>query len=274
MRLYDISYILYTDLTYPALLREIPDAPFLLFFRGCGDILCRRSVSVVGTRSLTAEGRKAAFDFAHDAASDGCTVVSGLAFGTDTEVHKGAVAVFLGQMSDSFSEQCGRTAAVLPGGIDEVVPRSNIRLARSILESGGCLCSEYAPGTAAASWRFVQRNRIIAALSPVTVVIQAPPGSGALLTADFALEYGRDVVFHAAALCETAKCLSVQVRRQLEVKIALGEKKRAKLENTIEKYLDDGAPIIEDYADYIRYLSELPGERNCKIKDRQLPLFE
>jgi DNA processing protein len=243
-----ISYVLHENL--PELLKEIPDVPFMLFYRGRFDALRAECISVVGTRRLTPDGRAGAYAFGFDAAKAGMTVVSGLAFGADERAHEGAVAAG------------GCTAAVLPCGADTVIPSAHVSLAVRILECGGCLVSEYAPGIPAEKWRFVQRNRIVAGLSQSVVVIQAPPGSGALLTADFALGYGRDVLFHKAAFCEQAAAVAARERNKLSLRVAHGEKKRYKLENIPEKYISEGAPVIQDFADYKRWLSEIPGSRS------------
>ena len=168
-----------------------------MFYRGNFSVLQEKCVSVVGTRRLTADGMNAAKAFAYDAALHGQTVVSGLAFGADACSHAGAVAAAFDEMEKNgvFCERCGKTAAVLPCGIDCVVTNANKRIARQILQTGGCLLSEYPPGVCAEKWRFVQRNRIIAGLSPATVIVQAPAGSGALITADFALDFGRMLFF-------------------------------------------------------------------------------
>ena len=152
--------------------------------------------------------------------------------------------------------------AVLPCGIDEVVPWNNKRLAATILETGGCLVSEYGPGSPVGKWNFVERNRIVAGLSESVVVIQAPAGSGALITADFALENGRDVYFHEAAFCESAKRISETVKSRLEKEHALGRVSRFKMENTPERFLSAGAPVIKDYNDYCIALTECPGIRS------------
>ena len=135
----------------------------------------------------------------------------------------------------------GKTIAVLPSSIDEILPASHKRMAAQIIQSGGLLVSEYEPGMGMAKWHYVERNRIIAALSPATVVIEAPAGSGALITADFALEYGRDVMFHEIAFCENAQKVSHLVYTDLEKAHAKGTVSRYKLENTPEKYLEAGA---------------------------------
>ena len=284
-----IGYLLYTDAEYPALLKETVDAPFMLFYRGDPSCLRGRTVSVVGTRRITPEGKRVAVEFARNAVLDGCTVVSGLAYGVDAASHTGAVDVWynlrdgkarFGAVGSGTScgtelldvSLLGRTAAVLPCGCDAVTPVSHGRLAGRIIESGGCIISEYAPGTEAANWRFVHRNRIIAALSPAVVVIQAPAGSGALITAQFALEYNRDVLFHRAAFGQEAFTVRKFSDSELKLRFDRGQVSKSKIENTPEHYLEAGAPVIENYADYLRCLREVPGIRS--IKTEQLELFQ
>lgn len=252
-----------TDFDYPELLRQIADPPFLLFCRGNKKILAEKSISVVGTRRLTPSGKKAAFSFAHDAVLNGCNVISGLASGADSFAHKGAVSAIFDRIEAGQDlEEIGKTVAVLPSAIDNIVPSSNKVLASNILKTGGCIISEYEPGLALARWHFVARNRIIAGLSPAIVVIEAPPGSGALITADFALEYNRDLMFHEAAVCEDAIKLSQDVKSQLEKDFAVGKVSKYKVENSLKKFLDAGAPIIKDYKDYCQCLVEEPGSRS------------
>jgi DNA processing protein len=249
----------YDDASYPPLLREMTDPPYMVFYRGSMDCLLNPCVSVVGTRRVCRECAQATFDFASDAARDGLTVVSGLAYGVDSFAHKGAVSV-----------DGGKSAAVLPCGIDSVVPGGHRKLAEKILSSGGILLSEYLPGVSSEPWRFVQRNRIIAGLSRCVLVTQAPPGSGALITVDFALGYGRDVVFHEAGLCDEAKRLSESSALALRVKG--GKSAEAKLRNSFEEYVKSGAPLISGYEDFKRFQDEAPGTH--KIKTVQLDLFD
>ena len=165
---------------YPPLLSELHDPPATLFVRGEADVLLTPGVAVVGARSCSAYGAQVARSLARELASVGVVVVSGLARGVDGEAHRGAL------------EGGGQTVAVLGCGIDRDYPRSNAELARRIVASGAVV-SEYPPGVEPAPWRFPARNRIIAALSLATVVVEARERSGALITADFALELGRDV---------------------------------------------------------------------------------
>ena len=166
---------------YPPLLAELYDPPTRLFVRGGPSaILSETAVAVVGARSCSSYGAEVAHALARDLAAAGVVVVSGLARGVDAEAHRGAL------------EGGGRTIAVLGCGIDRDYPRSHAHLAARIAASGAVV-SEYPPGTEPAPWRFPARNRIIAGLARATVVVEARTRSGALGTADFALELGRDV---------------------------------------------------------------------------------
>lgn len=268
-----IKILLNDDEDYPELLRQICDPPYLLFCRGDTSILKNTSVSVVGTRRLSSQGRKAAKSFAYDAVLDGCNLVSGLAHGADGFAHQGAIDAFFDcEEKDGDCSKLGKTIAVLPSGIDEVIPYSHRKMAEQILMSGGCILSEYEPGMQMANWHFVARNRIIAGLSPATLVIEAPDGSGALITADFALEYNRELMFHKAGFNLQAKEIAEVVKRELKADYKAGKVSDYKMQNTVNRYLDSGALVIEDYKDYCKALKESPGERS--FQPEQGLLFE
>jgi DNA processing protein len=170
------------DPAFPQGLGTIFDPPPGLFLRGGADLelLDAPSVAVVGARSCSSYGAQVARMLGRDLASAGLVVVSGMARGIDGEAHRGAL------------EAGGRTVAVLGCGIDRDYPASHADLARRIREEG-LVVSEYAPGVEPAPWRFPARNRIIAGLAAVTIVVEARERSGALITADLALEEGREV---------------------------------------------------------------------------------
>ncbi len=261
-----INYTFCNDEDYPAMLREMKDPPFCIFYRGDLNCLKNECVSVVGTRKAGYYGRKAAHDFAKDACDSGFTVVSGLAYGIDIESHRGAL-----------EGKSAKTAAVLPGGIDTIVPHSHAKTAASIIQKGGVILSEYTPGTPAQNFRFVQRNRIIAALSPATVVIQAPAGSGAMITASLALDYNRYVFFHEACFNEESQKLKFANEHDLRIMAlsskSVEQKVKNKLLNSPQKYVEDGALIIKNFMEY----NELKNNDFCDIKirtDRQLKLFK
>lgn len=269
---FNISLVIYTDKEYPAMLREISDPPFLLFYRGNFQILDNPCVSVVGTRRMTAESARECVEFSKNACLDGTNIVSGLAFGIDRKAHEGALMAFE-EVSDK--SLVGKTIAVLPGSIDNIVPEGNRKLAQKILESEGLILSEYPPGEGALPYRFVQRNRIIAGLSSATVVIQAPPGSGAMHTAGFALDYNRDVMFHSAAFSEGSMKVSNIVKSQLLKTATVNSIEEKKLLMDPELYVRDGAPVIKNYAEFCRCLLDSPERNLCmQTKEAQLELFE
>ena len=167
---------------FPPLLRAIHDPPAGLFLRGSSEpeILCRPAVAVVGARASSGYGASVARNLGRELAGAGLVVVSGLARGIDAEAHRGAL------------EGAGTTVAVLGCGIDRDYPAAHSELARRVADSG-LIVSEYAPGVEPAPWRFPARNRIVAGLCAATVVVEARERSGALITADLALEEGREV---------------------------------------------------------------------------------
>jgi DNA processing protein len=171
------------DDEYPLNLRQVADPPPVLFARGKLAEADASAVALVGTRRATSYGEAVAERLTRDLASAGVTVVSGLAKGIDTVVHRAAV------------QAGGRTIAVLGNGLDQVYPVENTGLARKIVDArAGALVSEFAPGIPPDAVNFPRRNRIISGLSRVTVILEAGEPSGALITADFALEQGRDVL--------------------------------------------------------------------------------
>ena len=179
----NVNMITLNDDEYPALLKKIHDPPFIIFYKGLWDTeLFDRCVGIVGTRTPSYSGKKIAFKFGYELSMYNITVASGLALGIDTEAHKGVL-------------QCnkGKTIAVLGCGADIVYPASNKKIYDQIAESG-LIISEYPPYTQPDVWRFPARNRIISGISKGVLLIEAGEKSGALITTDFALEQGRDVM--------------------------------------------------------------------------------
>jgi DNA processing protein len=167
---------------FPGRLAQIYDPPKQLYVRGADlAVLDGPCIGLVGARSCSSYGAHVARMLGRELAAAGAVVVSGLARGIDGEAHRGAL------------EAGGVTVAVLGCGIDRDYPASHAGLARRITEAG-LIVSEYSPGTEPAPWRFPARNRIVAGLCSVIVVIEARERSGALITAEFALEEGREVL--------------------------------------------------------------------------------
>jgi DNA processing protein len=178
-----ICAITLLDDEYPANLREVVDPPPVLFVRGRLDPRDVRAVALVGTRRATNYGQAVADRLARDLAAAGVTVVSGLARGVDTAAHRSVV------------QAGGRTIAVLGNGLDRVYPPENAGLAEQVVKGdAGAVVAEFAPGVRPDAVNFPRRNRLISGLSRATVIVEAGEHSGALITADFALEQGRDVL--------------------------------------------------------------------------------
>jgi len=232
--------VLFSDaVDYPALLHEIYDPPYALFYRGDSAILSSPSIAIVGTRRPTPNGIHHTREFAEVIAASGWAVVSGLALGTDACAHAGA-------LSADCSGVCGKTIAVIGNGVDNLTPASNKRLAGAILENGGCIVSEYSPGTSAQKWHFPQRNRIISALSLAIVIMEAPSGSGALITADFALEHNRELCFYKSTLqCE---------KTLLAEKVNPLASKKKKSVRRVSGYIEEGAVVISNAGDLFSVL--------------------
>ena len=175
----NIGYLTYYDKKYPMLLKEIPDHPVILYIKGSLSALNPESLAIVGSRKYSDYGHDVAKKVAGECANNGLTLVSGLALGIDTVVHR------------STLDHGGLTVGVLACGLETVYPSSNTFLAKEIIEKGGAIISEYPPGTIPMKQNFPARNRIIAGLSLGTLVVEAAADSGALITAYQALEYNR-----------------------------------------------------------------------------------
>ncbi len=168
------------DEYYPPLLKNIYDPPIVLFVRGNLKALCSNCFSIVGTRYPSSYGKVNAEKFARELAQQSFTIISGLARGVDTTVHMAVVSAG------------AQTLAILGSGIDTIYPYENKKLAEQITEQGA-LVSEFPMGTKPDAPHFPRRNRIIAGMSMGTLVIEAGEKSGALITADYALDQGREV---------------------------------------------------------------------------------
>lgn len=177
----NITVLTWEDATYPRRLKEIDQAPPVLYYRG--ELLNEDefAVAIVGTRRVTLYGRQVTEELAVFLAQNGLTVVSGLARGVDAIAHEAVI------------NAGGRTLAILGSGVDRIYPPENRQLAERIMTQGAVM-SDYAPGTPPDGINFPPRNRIISGLSLATVIIEAGESSGALITAAFAANQGREVL--------------------------------------------------------------------------------
>jgi DNA processing protein len=170
----------FTDKHFPRRLRDVHDAPVMLYTKGNIDMESRRTVAVVGTRKATEYGRRFTAQLIADLSPLSVNIISGLAYGIDICAHREA-------LKNKLS-----TIAVLGSGLDRIYPEAHKATAQSMLEQGG-LISEYAPGTPPDAPHFPERNRIVAALADAIVVVEAAISGGALITADIANSYNREV---------------------------------------------------------------------------------
>ncbi len=175
-----VRLLILTDDDYPPLLKTLADAPPVLYIRGTLRPADQRALGIVGTRKATTYGRDAAADMARQLARHNVTVVSGLAHGIDAAAHRGAL------------DSGGRTLAVIGCGVDVTYPSDHRALAGQVMEQGA-LVSEFPMGAPPESRNFPRRNRLISGLSLGVLVVEAPDRSGALITAETAVEQGRDV---------------------------------------------------------------------------------
>ncbi len=218
---------------YPRLLAEIPGRPSILYVRGELNSADDASVAIVGTRRATSYGRQSAERIAGELAQSGVTVISGLARGVDAVAHRAAL------------DSSGRTIAVLGSGPDVIYPGEHRHLADRIL-ANGAIVSELPPGAKPDAQNFPARNRIIAGMSLGVVVVEAPRRSGALITATFAADQGREVFVVPGSIFSQS----------------------SEGTNTL---LRDGARIVRDGADVLEDLS-LGGGRQPAARQTQLPL--
>ena len=177
---------------YPETLVSDPNPPGVLFWRGSLSCLSRPRVAVVGTRNATPDGRAIAFELGRDLGEAGVCVVSGLALGIDGSAHHGALQAVLGDRDEKSSTQVARPLGVAASGVDVPYPRQHTGLWERVCEAGAVI-SETPPGQPAQAWRFPTRNRIIAALSLMVVVVESHAAGGSLITVEAALERGIEV---------------------------------------------------------------------------------
>ncbi len=169
------------DADFPRALLEIPDAPVFLYSKGDLSILNQPCLALVGTREMSDYGKRVVSHLIPDIVQAGLVTISGLAFGIDAEVARETLRAG------------GKTVAVVGHGLAMIYPKANERLAEEIVQKGGLILSEFPLDTNPDKFTFPARNRIIAGLSLGTVVVEAAEASGSLITAELALEYGRDV---------------------------------------------------------------------------------
>lgn len=241
--------ILAMEEEFPDRLREIPDSPKCIYLIGRLPKKEEPTVGIIGARNGTDYGKRVALSLARELASYGIGIISGMAYGIDSAAHKGAL------------EGGGKTYAVLGSGADVCYPAVNQRLYEEIKERGGVI-SEYTPGSPPLPHHFVERNRLIAGLSDVLIVVEARERSGTFITVDRALEQGKQVfavpgrisdalskgcnklLMDGAGIClskdDILHCFSIEVKEEKESKKFLNEEEKKVYQalNIDEKHID------------------------------------
>ncbi len=185
-----IGILSFEDEEYPIKLKQIDDFPLILFYKGDINILSNDGVGIVGSRFALNWSLRKSKEIAKEFSKIGINVISGLARGVDKYAHLGCI--------DNIQEEkigAGKTVAVLGSGIDKLnfYPQENYRVFEKIIDSGGCVLTEYPINTKPVSYNFPYRNRIISGLSEKLIIIQAGQKSGSLITVEYALEQGKDI---------------------------------------------------------------------------------
>jgi DNA processing protein len=225
----DRAILTLEDARYPALLRETPDPPPLLYALGRVGLLREAALAVVGSRNATAQGMRNAEAFAHTLSAHGVCIASGLALGIDTAAHRGAL------------RGRGSSIAVLGCGVDVVYPPHNASLYGELAQQG-LLLSEFALGTAPLAHHFPRRNRIIAGMSRGCLVVEAAAVSGSLITARLAVDMGRDV-------------------------FAIPGSIHAPLSKGCHQLIKEGAKLVDAAADILEELSIAPARMQAAARD-------
>ena len=235
----NIEKINITDKSYPAILKEIFDAPESFFVWGQKELLNQPAIAIVGTRRCSNYGKEVTFTLAAQLAQTGMVIISGLARGIDEAAHEGVLSVG------------GKTIGIIGSGLDKqsFYPAENFKLAQKITEVGGTVLSEYQPGTPALPYNFPRRNRIISGLSLGIVVVEAKLKSGALITAEFATNQNREVF----AVPGPISHLNSQGPNLL---IQKGAKLVTKAEDILEEFPEYHAKLVEKQTESATSLPE------------------
>jgi len=264
-RLADLSVraLTWIDPEYPELLKAIDDSPPVLYVRGDLQPADGLSVAVVGTRRPTPYGRQVAEEMSNQLATSGVTVVSGLARGIDAIAHQAAIAAG------------GRTLAVMACGLDMVYPPEHARLATEIMEHGAVM-SEQPLGTQPRGDFFPRRNRILSGLSLGTLVIEGDMKSGALITADFANDQGRDVfavpgsIFSPQSRGPNVKVQRGEAKLVLKVADILEELNLAAVPQQME--MRELMPATDTEAELLRHITREPSHIDDLCRASGLPV--
>lgn len=190
---YKIAECKKNEKDYPHELRKLSDAPDIVYYVGDISIINKyKNIAVIGSRKISSSGSKLAFDTGNMVGESGINLVNGLALGCDTEALRGSLAAG------------GRCVAIMPCGLEQIQPKSNEKLAKEIIDKGGCLLSEYPEGTKLQKYQYVQRDRLQSGISQGVVIIEAEEKSGTMHTANFAQKQSKRLACYYYKLLELA----------------------------------------------------------------------
>lgn len=207
-----IVIITQVSISYPKQLKDITEPPTILFCLGNIHLLNTPCLAIVGSRRMTKYGEEVTEKFAKEIALEGITIVSGLADGVDSKAHSATLAVR------------GKTIAVLGGGLHQVYPATNIKLAQSIIDNNGLILSEYLPDEKPRTFYFPIRNRIIAGLSQGVLITEATQKSGSMHTKQYALDFGKDLYVIPARITDIYSAGCNETIRDLQGSMVLSPK--------------------------------------------------
>lgn len=261
-----VEYLVFTDSNYPESLKNIPDFPPVLFYKGNIELLTSSSmISVVGTRKITDYGKMCTKHFIDAFVDSGCCIVSGMAFGVDKLAHETAL------------KNGGTTIAVLASGVDQASPASNYRIYKEIIDSErGLVISEHFVGTAPVAGFFPKRNRIISGLSKATLVIEAGDKSGSLITAQLAFDQNREVYAIPGNLGSNSSLGTNKIIHNQVAKLALspstilkelGEYSDKKKVDIFQNLKGIEKRIIEEIKDSPKSLDELSRDLKAEVSE-------
>ncbi len=201
--IYEIKKCIPSDAHYPKALNDISKKPDCLYYIGDIDILNnKKSVAIIGSRDCSDEGRKLAYNAGIMAAEMGYVIVNGLAYGCDTEALLGAL------------DKNGKCAVFLPGGLNSIYPKQNEKLAERIVETGGCIISEYVSYMKPQKYTFVERDRLQSGVSQGVIVIETTENGGTMHTVEFALRQYRRLAAYSALLVNNASGNAIIERKK------------------------------------------------------------
>ncbi len=223
----EINRCLQTDLSFPKRLKGIKRIPEELYYVGNIDIInSSPCVAIIGSRKVSENGLNKSYEYGRIAAKNGFVVVNGLALGCDAQVIRGALA------------EGARCVAVLPGGLDHIYPKSNEGLAQDILNSGGCLVSEYREGVRPTQYTFVQRDRIQSGISGGVIVVETESSGGTMHTVKYAKQQNRKLACYYSKLMSmasgneeiVAKGMGIPIDDELSIEQFLADVRETKFE--------------------------------------------